>query len=143
MWGCRRGGVRGAGAKRAPTRPLQRCEDSALVAEAHLALRRVHVHVNSGRVDVEARDPEGVTTRWDEAAIRFVDGELQRSMLNATSVDHEDQSGAGGSMCMRPADRSSVGYVSAHSPFDKVRRRPRAEEGTRCPSQHAAWRPGT
>ncbi len=84
----------GSGAEGGPARTLDGAEDSALIAEADLALGGMHVDIEGLRRHVDAHDAIPMTPARDEPAIRLVDGGEQRPVVHAASIDDEDQPGA-------------------------------------------------
>ena len=70
--------------------PLQRRKDGPLVSESNLALGRMHVDIDLGRIDEHIQHGKGKTIRLAQAPIRLLDGEHQVAMLNAPAIYQDD-----------------------------------------------------
>src|SRR5205823_5077583 len=68
---------------------LQRHKDRALVAEPHLALRRVDIDVDLNGVYREVEHGQRKAVRLAQPAVRLFDREREVAMVNATPVDED------------------------------------------------------
>ena len=83
------GGQRRALGERAADLSLEEGEDFALVAEAHLELRRVDVDVDVGRGQADVDDGERMASGHEEAVVGLFDGEGQGAAAHPATVDEQ------------------------------------------------------
>ena len=62
---------------------------SLSVAETHLRLGRMHVHIHLIRRQVKKEEDDGVTARHEQAAIGFLDGVAEAAVAYPAAVDEE------------------------------------------------------
>ena len=74
--------------------PLDRAEHRPFVAEAHLRLRGVHIHVDTVWRDRDEDERDRVAAARNRPLVRLLDGVRQRAARYRPAVDDEDDAAA-------------------------------------------------
>ncbi len=114
--------VHGRTLQRMPAGALDGREHLALVAEAHLALGRVHVDVDLEGIELDADHAERVAAGGHQAPVRLGDGGEQRAVVHAPAVDDHDQAVAVAAVAPRLADRAADVDVTLGGNSEELRR---------------------
>ena len=143
---ARRAPSAGRGTQRCPAGALHGAEHRALVREAHLAFRGVHVDVERIRRDVDGDDAVAVAAAGDEPAIRLVDGGEQRAVVHQPVVDDEHEPIARRAVRVRRSDKAADRDRCRRIDVEQIALRPHADDrahrvakrSTGGPQHHAA-----